>query len=430
MTISNALSKTLLSAFILASASILPAAWASQVTPRTLQPGDPAPALGLNSLLQAPAGSQATWDALKGNVVVLEFWATWCGPCRAAIPHLNELTEAFKDRPVRFISITDEDEWRVRNFLKVTPIRGWIGLDPARSAHTACGVLLIPHTVLVGRDGRIAAILQPSEVTADVLNRLLAGQPVRPEPGPKPSPIPTSPAGQATPSVAKAENAPPPALVEMTIREAPRSNSMSFSGESFRARGMPLKDLIAQAFGVSAVRVQGIGFDSESSFEVTARVPREQREELRPLLQQAIKAAVGIGVRRETREMDVLVLAVSDSVQSKLRPGNSREERPLMSDAGQISGTATSIGTFRVSLENTLGRIVLDETRLEGLYDLALYWDPKRPDSVIAEIRDQLGLELRPAKRPIEVLTFEKKRTANDDDTQNNHRVNIFRCPL
>ena len=45
-------------------------------------------------------------DSLKGKVVVLEFWTTWCGPCVAAIPHLNELSEKYADKPVQFIAIS------------------------------------------------------------------------------------------------------------------------------------------------------------------------------------------------------------------------------------------------------------------------------------------------------------------------------------
>ena len=101
------------------------------------QVGEPAPAIELEGLLHAPEGAPAPnelgWDDLKGNVVVLEFWATWCGPCIAAIPHLNALTEEFKGKPVRFISVTDEDETKVRKFLEKRTMSSWIGLDTDRS---------------------------------------------------------------------------------------------------------------------------------------------------------------------------------------------------------------------------------------------------------------------------------------------------------
>lgn len=86
---------------------ILTCAATSQTqTPSELKVGGPAPELELLKLLQAPEGIKIDSNSLKGKVVVLEFWATWCAPCIVAMPHLNELADKFKDRPVRFISIT------------------------------------------------------------------------------------------------------------------------------------------------------------------------------------------------------------------------------------------------------------------------------------------------------------------------------------
>jgi|ERR1022692_2643340 thiol-disulfide isomerase/thioredoxin len=70
----------------------------------------PAPPLNLSNVLQAPADASANLEALRGKVVVIDFWATWCGPCRKSIPHWNELVDGFKGKPVQFIAITDEDE--------------------------------------------------------------------------------------------------------------------------------------------------------------------------------------------------------------------------------------------------------------------------------------------------------------------------------
>ncbi|MGA2870240.1 MAG: TlpA disulfide reductase family protein, partial [Verrucomicrobiota bacterium] len=72
--------------------------------------GDIPPPLTLTKTVQGDPATDISWDKLKGKVVVLEFWATWCGPCIKAIPRLNDLAEQFKGKPVVFISVTSENE--------------------------------------------------------------------------------------------------------------------------------------------------------------------------------------------------------------------------------------------------------------------------------------------------------------------------------
>ena len=80
---------------------------ALSATGNGLPVGHPAPDLDNVKLLQAPAGIKATWQSLNGKVVVIDFWATWCVPCRKSIPHWNQLVDEFKGKPVCFIAITD-----------------------------------------------------------------------------------------------------------------------------------------------------------------------------------------------------------------------------------------------------------------------------------------------------------------------------------
>ena len=135
-----------------------------------------APELELHQGLQTPGDLTPTLASLHGRIVVLEFWATWCGGCIAAIPHLNETADQVKDKPVTFISVTDEDAGVVKAFLQKRTMKSWIGIDKEGATFARYGILGRPQTLIIDGDGILRAATGPEQVTVALLENALAGR--------------------------------------------------------------------------------------------------------------------------------------------------------------------------------------------------------------------------------------------------------------
>ncbi len=89
---------------------------------------------------------------LVGKVVLIDFWATWCGPCRKAIPELNEIQAKFKDDLV-VIGISDESPATVQDFMQKTKMEYASAIDMQATMKKAVHVRGIPHVIIISTDG-------------------------------------------------------------------------------------------------------------------------------------------------------------------------------------------------------------------------------------------------------------------------------------
>ncbi len=102
-------------------------------------------------------GKTITLSQLRGKVVLLDFWATWCAPCRLAIPHLNDLYKAYRERGLEIIglSLDKGSPERVRKFALNMSIQYAI-IMADDDLVKKYGISPIPTTYLIDRDGYIA----------------------------------------------------------------------------------------------------------------------------------------------------------------------------------------------------------------------------------------------------------------------------------
>ncbi len=101
-------------------------------------------------------GVKASLSQYKGQVVWLDFWASWCAPCRASFPWLNEMQRRYGPRGFKVIAINlDENSSDAEQFLKALPADFQVFFDPAGKAPEAFDIKGMPTSVLIDRQGNI-----------------------------------------------------------------------------------------------------------------------------------------------------------------------------------------------------------------------------------------------------------------------------------
>lgn len=122
-------------------------------------PTDAAPGAILATRFVDRQGQPRTLGEFQGKVVVLNFWATWCAPCREEMPGFSRLQERWRDRGVRFVGVSDEERAKVDRFAEGMTIAYplWTGdaevMGLSKRLGNRLGVL--PHTVLLDGEGRV-----------------------------------------------------------------------------------------------------------------------------------------------------------------------------------------------------------------------------------------------------------------------------------
>lgn len=109
--------------------------------------------------LQSRAGDTVSLAGLRGDVVMINFWATWCGPCRQEMPHLEALHQRYHDLGFTLLGVNVEENSRLSDkFLEETPVTFQILFDPQNSVSNLYDVVAMPSTVLVDREGNMRYI--------------------------------------------------------------------------------------------------------------------------------------------------------------------------------------------------------------------------------------------------------------------------------
>ncbi|OGR50701.1 MAG: hypothetical protein A2049_01510 [Elusimicrobia bacterium GWA2_62_23] len=386
------------SALLLALA--LAACGKSSDKPATAKKGLPAPEIKIEKMLKGDLKELKGWEDLKGKAVVLEFWGTTCHPCITNIPHMNELTEKFKDKPVVFIQVSKESEEKVKEFLADHDMKANVAAG-AVDAFKKFKIFGIPHAALIDKKGVFQGGLHPGRLKEETIEALLAGKEIS---GAEEQEDEEAKPGEASAAGEKS-------LAFFSVASAGAKPKLSYGDTEFQADAMTLDYIIETAMGaVHGVEFVDVPEDVKNrKLKVTARVARvegaDNERRLMELFASGMSGALPVNIRIARKEKKVWLLKRNGA----LKPGLAKTEnfggRSMSKDGkgATMDASGAELGDLANELEDWLGAPVLDETGLTGNYKYRVEVKELTAKAVNAELADKLGLKLVEARREVEI---------------------------
>ena len=350
----------------------------------------PAPSIEVSEWI---SGKPEEENGFSGKNVILEFWGTHCGPCIAAIPHLNELVATYGSKDTLFVSLTREEPHIIERFLEKRPIKGGVATDREGAMFDAYGIQSIPHTFLIDSQGLLRWHGHPAFFTAELLEEFLQTDNV-----PKVDEPTTS--SETVPVVT------PDTLFFLKIdRNASdrRGASLGIGDEQFEAEfyGHRVIDVIRGLLDRPLSRMRIEGEEPEELLDVEFR-------SLHPLQAKATRERAvdvlcdmfGIAICRVVEQREGWTLTCSNpqlTDMSDLGGGSSMD-----ASKDQFTGSNITIDQLTDYLEGLMKCIFFNETHLAGKYDFVL--PVETFDQTRRALEEEYGIKVESAVREVEIV--------------------------
>jgi uncharacterized protein (TIGR03435 family) len=390
-----------------------------------LEVGQAAPPLTIDAWGQLPnqlpegvnAETGYSWESLRGTTVVLEFWATWCGPCVAAIPHMNDLAEQFQGEVV-FISVTDEPEEKTLALREKRPLKSVLGFDPDKSMLNAYGVRGIPATFVVDKEGKIASITHPNRLTAEKLRGHIGGK--HDEPAAKGGGAEPWSIGAISSGVDPFDRQHNVPVGQLIFRKAVGANAFSTGSGPTNITmidASPL-ELVTYVHEVQSWQVRmPEDYDDEKAqhYDLIVRLPATTFGDQHTLVRSLVLSGMDMQATVKDARVPGYLLSRVDGA-SKLEAADPIEPGGYNTSGFTFNSAATNMHSFAWWLQGVLRTPLDTDLDLQARYviDFGVHaeFDPTNADDVAMlrqKLEDELGLVLEPKENTMPIVIVSKK---------------------
>jgi thiol-disulfide isomerase/thioredoxin len=369
------------------------------------QIGFKVPNIAFKQLLNDTETQSSLYDYTE-DVVILDFWATWCGPCITSFPKMSALQEEF-GKQLKIIAITDESPERIEAFLKNRPQQFSMAIDSDTSINAYFTHVYIPHYVILDKNKVVKAIVNSDFITKENITKLISGEEVTfKEKKENINFDPNKPLGTINKPIVYQST-----LLPYDPNMQSMSNIGSLSSNRLFTLNTTFTTMLRTAYQYSYNRTkenlthpEKYTFTKENRYSYEMIYPDHLYEQRLELMKNDIKMLSGLSAKIETQMTDVYILQKIPNTKVSL-PISTQQPNPDRSVRyGEgITLQGDPIERLRDYYEEVMQSTVVYETGYDKIYDIGVKRYEENPKQFLAELT-KYGLELKKGRRPIEFL--------------------------
>jgi len=370
--------------------------------------GTKAPDLVFNRILNFNTTSAKLSD-FNNKIVVIEYWGTFCSSCISSFPHLEELQSKFKN-DLQVITIASDSEKRIAQFLSKRKLSLPVVIDEKNELATAFPHHIVPHTILIDKDGIVLAITEPSEITEDLISKVINKQKITLKEKAELINFDQSKLLSAQGNINY--------QVTITRHQDGFSSALSTGENRIYLTNCSTPTLYEAAYKfpsqiktiIEVADPSKMKWSKENNICFDLIIPDELVEKRFEIMKEQLNIYFGYKASVEKRLRPVKVLRKIKGATINLKESAKNEELLYSYTGGNglfvKNATINFLDDFVQLQTNTA---VVDETNLKGKYDFSIPYFNENPGQLYNELK-KLGFELIDEQRQIEVLVIKDNK--------------------